>query len=102
MTRTSKAITLRLDPVQFRRLAAIARAENRSPTNYVETLVLRDLDIKDEARRVISMFAAPEMAELDPGPLERSADESDERYKQRKALFDELLAIPDEGTGNMP
>ncbi|HEX6010749.1 MAG TPA: hypothetical protein VFY87_02875, partial [Geminicoccaceae bacterium] len=36
-----RALTLRLDPEPFRQLALLAAAENRSPTNYVETLVLR-------------------------------------------------------------
>jgi|SRR5258707_8522886 hypothetical protein len=97
MKQAPKAITLRLAPQHYGRLAAIAREENRTPTNYVETLVLRELDSKDETRRVITVFAAPETAGIDPGPLERSAGESDERYQQRQALFDELMSIPDEG-----
>jgi hypothetical protein len=96
MERTTKAITLRLDPESFGRLATIARAENRTPTNYVETLVLRDLEAKDEANRVITVYAAPETADLVPGELERSEGETDERYAQRKRLVDELMSIPDE------
>ena len=97
MKRATKAITLRLDSGRFRRLAAIAGAENRTPTNYVETLVLRDLDAKDEANRVIAVHAAPETANLVPGPLERTEGESDKRYAQRKKLVDELMSIPDKG-----
>ena len=97
MKRATKAITLRLDSGRFRRLAAIAGAENRTPTNYVETLVLRDLDAKDEADRVIAVHAAPETANLVPGPLERTEGESDKRYAQRKKLVDELMSIPDKG-----
>jgi hypothetical protein len=88
-------LTLRLDPVRFNRLVAIAARENRTPTNYVETLVLRDLEAKEEALRVITMYAAPETVDLTPGVLERGAGESDARYAQRKALFDVLLSMPD-------
>jgi uncharacterized protein (UPF0548 family) len=97
MKRTSKAITLRLDSGSFGRLAAIAGAENRTPTNYVETLVLRDLEAKNEANRVITVYEAPETANLVPGELERTEGETDERFAQRKRLVDELMSIPDEG-----
>ncbi len=96
MAQIHKALTLRLDPAHYRRLAALAAAENRSPTNYVETLVLRDIEAKDESHRVITMFAAPETAALSAGKLERGEGESDARYEQRRALFDELLSVPDE------
>jgi hypothetical protein len=97
MKKIARAITLRLDPDSFSRLAAAASAENRTPTNYVETLVLRDLAANDEANRVITVFAAPETAGLVPGELERTEGETDERYARRKGLVDELMSIPDEG-----
>src|SRR5919199_314883 len=97
MKRATKAITLRLDPKSFGRLAAIASAENRTPTNYVETLVLRDLEAKDEANRVITVYAAPETVNLVPGELERTEGETDDRYARRKRLVDELMSISDEG-----
>lgn len=95
MRKAPKALTLRLDEADFRRLAMAASAENRTPTNYVETLVLRDLDAKDEGSRVLTIYAAPETATLVPGELERSTGESDERHAQRKRLVDELMSIPD-------
>lgn len=95
MRQAPKALTLRLDGSAFRRLARIARDENRTPTNYVETLVLRDLEAKDEARRVISVYAAPEATDVTPEKIERSVAESDERYAEREALMRELLSIPD-------
>jgi predicted transcriptional regulator len=52
------AVTIRLDPVRVRQLQAVAEAENRSLTNYVETALLRDLAQRDEASRVITMLAA--------------------------------------------
>jgi hypothetical protein len=97
MRKQPKALTLRLDTASFRRLAAAARAENRSPTNYVETLVLRDLAARDEADRVISVSVPPEAAVLAPGEIERSPGESDQRFALRKKLVEELMSIPDEG-----
>lgn len=90
-----RALTLRLDPEPFRKLALLAAAENRSPTNFVETLVLREIEARAESRRVLSMHVAPEAVDLDPGPLLRGEGESDRRYAERKELFDELLALPD-------
>ena len=90
-----RALTLRLDPEPFRQLALLAAAENRSPTNYVETLVLREIAARSESRRVLRMLVAPEAADLDPGALVRGEGESDRRYAERTALFDELLALPD-------
>jgi hypothetical protein len=57
--RAKVAITLRLDPDRAARLQAIADAENRSLTNYVETALLRDLARREEAERVITMHVAP-------------------------------------------
>jgi len=96
MARRLKALTLRVDMAQFRRLAAVAKSENRTPTNYVETVLLRDLDAKDDARRVITVQMAPEAARIKPGKLERSPGESASRYARRKKLVDELLSIADE------
>jgi hypothetical protein len=90
-----RALTLRLDPEPFRQLALLAAAENRSPTNYVETLVLRELQARSEDRRVLRVRVAPEAVDLEPGPLLRGEDESDQRYAERKSLFDELLGLPD-------
>jgi len=89
------ALTLRLDPEKFRKLELLARAENRTPTNYVETAVLRDMAAKEEAAGVIAMFVPDEAGGLRPGVLSRSEDESDERYAERSALMDRLFAIPD-------
>lgn len=96
-TRKAGAITLRLDADTQRRLALAARAENRSPTNYVETLLLRDLTAREETGRVLTMLVPPEAAALTPGPLLRSEGESDARYAERSALFDRLFALPDNG-----
>ena len=90
-----QAITLRLNPAKFRRLELLAQAENRTPTNYVETALLRDMEAKEEAARVITMFVPKEAAELDPGALMRTEGESDERYAERSTLMEKLFAVPD-------
>lgn len=90
-----QALTLRLDPAKFRQLELLAQAENRSPTNYVETAVLRDMEAKAEAARVITMFVPEEAAALEPGVLVKAEDESNERYAERSALMDKLFALSD-------
>jgi len=74
---------------------ALAKAENRSPTNFVEAAVLRDMEAKEEASRVITMFVPKEAVDLVPGTLTRIASESDERYAERSALMDKLFSVPD-------
>ncbi len=90
-----QAITLRLDPAKFRQLELLAQAENRTPTNYVETALLRDMEAKEEAARVITMFVPKEAADLDPGALMRTEGESNERYAERSTLMEKLFAVPD-------
>lgn len=89
------AITLRLEAPETEKLARLARRENRSVKNYVETLIKHHLQAEPEADRVIAMHVAPEISGVEAGALLRSEGESDERYARRKALFDELMSLPD-------
>lgn len=41
------------------------------------------------------MEAKEEAADLTPGPLAKTEEESDERYAERSALMDKLFGIPD-------
>lgn len=91
------AITLRLDVAVFQRLKLVAAAENRTPTNLVETVLLRELRARDEARRVLTIAIAPELAGVEAGELIRGEDEDDAEYERRRAVFSELLAISDAG-----
>jgi hypothetical protein len=94
--RAKVAITLRLDPDRAARLQAIAEAENRSLTNYVETALLRDLARREEAERVITMYVAPGVPDsINPEDVIRAEGESDEDYAMRQALMVELWSIPD-------
>lgn len=90
------AITVRLDADRARRLQAIAEAENRTLTNYVETALLRDLARREEANRVITMYVAPGVPDsIRPEDVVRAEGESDEAYAERQALMVELWSIPD-------
>jgi hypothetical protein len=90
------AITLRLDPERVALLQAIAEAENRSLTNYVETSLLRDLSRREEAERVITMYVAPGVPDsIRPEDVIRAEGESDEDYAERQALMVELWSVPD-------
>jgi uncharacterized protein (DUF4415 family) len=90
------AITLRLDADRARRLQALAEAENRSLTNYVETALLRELALRDEAERVITMYVAPGTSpSIRPEDVIRAEDETDDAYAERQALVTELWSIPD-------
>jgi len=96
--RAKVAITLRLDAARAEQLQAIAEAENRTLTNYVETALIRDLSMRDEATRVITMRAAPGTAtRISPEDVVRGDEESDIAYAKRQALLVDLWAIPDGG-----
>jgi predicted transcriptional regulator len=90
------AITLRLDAARVRQLQAIAEAENRTLTNFMETALIHDLARRDEAAQVITMHAAPgtsdHMARED---IERGKGEPDEAFARRRNLLTELWSIPD-------
>jgi hypothetical protein len=90
------AITVRLDAARARRLQALAEAENRSLTNYVETALIRELARHDEADRVITMYVAPgTSAHIAPDDVVRADDETDEAYAKRQALAVGLWSIAD-------
>jgi len=90
------AITLRLDPDRARRLQTIAESENRTLTNYVETALIRDLALRDEAGRVITMRSAPgTSARIAPEDVARTPDESDAAFATRCDLVLALWQIED-------
>ncbi|HWK47128.1 MAG TPA: hypothetical protein VNT30_20570 [Stellaceae bacterium] len=90
------AITLRLDAARAEQLRAVAEAENRTLTNYVETALIRDLSRRDEAARVITM-RAPQGTSMRIAPQDviQGKEESDTAYAKRQALLVELWSIPD-------
>jgi hypothetical protein len=85
-----------LNPDRARQLQAAAEAENRTLTNYVETELVRDLTLRDEASRVITMLAAPGTSmRVAAEEIVRAEGESDAAYARRQALVMELWSIPD-------
>lgn len=84
-------ITVRLDPATRDRVQRIAAFEHRSISGYVQMLIERDLQARDEAERVIHVFVAPELADETPGTLLREAGETDERYAERSEALRILL-----------
>jgi hypothetical protein len=64
-------ITVRLGPATRGRVQRIAAFEHRSISGYVQMLIERDLQARDEAERVIHVFVAPELANERPGTLPR-------------------------------
>jgi hypothetical protein len=90
------AITVRLDAERVRQLQAAAEGENRTITNYVETALIRDLEMRDEASRVITMYVAPGVPDrIEPEEVIRGPGESDAAYAKRQALVVALWSIPD-------
>ncbi len=90
------AITVRLDAARARRLQALAEAENRTLTNFVETALIRELARHEDADRVITMYVAPGLSPgINPEDVIRTDDETDEEYTKRQALMVALCAIPD-------
>ena len=65
-------------------------------TNYVETVLAHDLSLRDEAARVITMYAAlGTSGSLAPEAVVRGEGESDVAYVRRRELVVELWSIPD-------
>jgi hypothetical protein len=62
----------------------------------VETALIRDPALRDEAARVITMRAAPGTSDhVAPKDLERGDGESDEAFARRRDLLTELWSVPD-------
>jgi hypothetical protein len=84
-------ITVRLDAATRDRVQRTAASEHRSVNGYVQMLIERDLQARDEAERVIHVFVAPELADAPLGTVGREAGESDEDYAARAAALDTLF-----------
>ena len=85
-----KPMTIRLDPGVLEQARKHAAAENRTLTNYIETLLRRDLRLVDRAP-AIDVIAPTGLRGYEPVPV---AGESKRRREFRKRLFTALL---DEG-----
>ena len=68
-----------------------ASASNRSVTNFVETVLMREKARFEESQRGFTVQAAAELLQHEPHELVRDTDESDDEYGGRSALFRTLL-----------
>jgi len=82
-----KSMTIRLDPEILEQARKHAAAENRTLTNYIETLLRRDLRLVDSGP-AIEVIAPTGLRGYRPVPV---AGESRRRREFRKRLFTALL-----------
>jgi hypothetical protein len=90
-TRSITGITVRLNRDIRDRVQHVAAAEHRSIAGYLQMLIERDLQARDEAERIIHVFTAPELHGELPGTLIREDNESEDRYVRRADTLRTLL-----------
>lgn len=83
-----QSITMRLDPSILSAAKVRAKANNRTLTNYVETLLMRDLVDHDDNVK-ITIFAPEGLPDQDD--LVRDAGESDASYAERKEAIGAII-----------
>jgi len=91
------AFTIRFQPDMAEFVQAQARAENRSVTNYVETVLLREKAQVEEREGRLIVQGDPELLRQEGHRLVREEDETDEEYAGRGVLFETLLTRAREG-----
>ena len=91
------AFTMRFQPDLAEFVQTRARAENRSVTNYVETLLLREKARVEEVEGRLTIQADPALLCEEGHRLMRDDEETDEEYAARNVLFDVLLTRAREG-----
>lgn len=82
-----QSITMRLDPSILSAAKVRAKANNRTLTNYVETLLMRDLVDDDDGKIIVF---APEGIP-DEYEVVRDPGESDASYAEGKELVDTIM-----------
>ena len=87
--RDAFTMRFRSDVADF--VQAQARAGNRSVTNFVETLLLREKARFEEGQRQLAVRAVPDLLRHQDHDLVRDADETDVEYSARAELFGALL-----------
>jgi hypothetical protein len=90
-TQPLAGITVRLGRDVRHRVQHIAAAEHRSIAGYLQMLIERDLQARDEAERIIHVFTAPELQDEPPGILLREPDETEDRHASRARTLRTLL-----------
>ncbi len=82
-----ETVTLRLNPDVIKAAKRKAQADNRTLTNYIETLMLKDLQIMPSAS-TLEAIAPPDIREYQSVPL---PGETKAERKRRDALFHAIL-----------
>ncbi len=85
------AFTMRFRPEVAEFVQAQASAGNRSVTNFVETLLLREKSRFEESQRQLTVQAVADLLRYERHDLVRDADEADAEYVARSELFGTLL-----------
>ena len=85
------AFTMRFRPEVAEFVQAQASAANRSVTNFVETLLLREKARLEESQRQLTVQAIADLLRHERHHLMRDADEGDAEYAARSELFGALL-----------
>jgi hypothetical protein len=85
------AFTMRFRPEVAAFVQAQASASNRSVTNFVETLLLREKTRFEESERQLTVQAVSDLLRHEQHDLVRDADEADGEYAARSELFGALL-----------
>ena len=79
-----ETLTLRLNPDVVKAAKQKARADNRTLTNYIETLMIRDL----QSGPSLEVIAPPDIREYESVPL---PGETRAERERRDALFHAIL-----------
>ena len=82
-----QSMTIRLDPTVLKAARNRARRQNRTLTNYIETVLRQDLDL-DSSDDHLEVVAPPGLREYEPIPI---AGESRKRREFRRRLISALL-----------
>ena len=84
-----QAATFRLDPAVLQAARAAAERENRSLTNFVETMLRKELGMLNKQDDV-SVIAPDDVRDYE---LVREEGESDEHYEARRELVGAILDL---------
>lgn len=82
-----QSVTLRLDPSLLKAARSKAAGDNRTLTNYIETLMRRDLQIADE-EPILEVIAPPDIRNSVAVPL---PGETQQECQRRDAIFNAVL-----------
>ena len=85
------AFTMRFRPEVAEFVQAQASAGNRSVTNFVETLLLREKSRFEESQRQLTVQVVANLLRHEQHELVRDTNEADAEYAARSELFGTLL-----------